>query len=281
MQIRYTTLDKMNCLTNREMDFLLYIARFQDDYGNVVGICYKDLCANKREHLHMCKQTFYNVLRSLQDKGLITYAQRERGDYDIQILQNAAYNAEEKAPYININRKIFRSKEFIKMKAKEKFMLLDFMRSTACNHGKRIIGKGEFYKKYRKILNLSQRVIQQYLHTLKKYFLIFVKEGKYYINFLPNQFQAVTHGGRPLGAKEQRRKYLSVVLCRRCSVRNYTEKSMQELSILLRQYTTAIEESGYQVLQLFKSCLLKSVEEDPERKLNPAYVNKLINQCLA
>ena len=31
-------------ITNKEIDFLIYISRFQDDNGKVYGIHYKELC---------------------------------------------------------------------------------------------------------------------------------------------------------------------------------------------------------------------------------------------
>ena len=32
MKIKYALLDKLNSLTNKEVDFILYVARYQDDY---------------------------------------------------------------------------------------------------------------------------------------------------------------------------------------------------------------------------------------------------------
>ena len=70
------------------------------------------------------------------------------------------------------------------MKAHEKYMLLDLMRSTALNRGIRVINVKEFYHKYCNILQVSKRMIQVYLQTLRKYFSVHIKNGKYYIKFL-------------------------------------------------------------------------------------------------
>ena len=83
MKIKYSLLDRLCNLTNKEVDFLLYVAHYQDDYGRIRGIYYRDVC----QACDMCKQTFYDVLRSLQQKGVITYVRADR-DYNITILDN-------------------------------------------------------------------------------------------------------------------------------------------------------------------------------------------------
>lgn len=278
MQIRVATLEKMNTLTNREMDFLLYIARFQDKNGRVAGVYWRDLCQNKKEQFTMCKQTFYNALYSLTEKGLISYEQKEKGDYDILILNNEAYDPQEKAPYININRRIFRSKEFIRMKAKEKFMLMDFMYWTAANHGQRSIGVTAFYERYKKKLQVSDRLICQYLHTMKKYFLIVLRKGKYFIQFLTGRFTEPTKGGKSYGGKEQRREYLAKLVLRRCGVKEYSEKTVTDIETLIRQYGTEIREKGFDLLSLFQKCIRQCIVGDTDAHISTAYINKLIQQ---
>lgn len=83
MKIKYSLLDRLCNLTNKEVDFLLYIAHYQDDYGRIRGIYYRDVC----RACDMCKQTFYDVLRSLQQKSIITYVRADQ-DYNITILDN-------------------------------------------------------------------------------------------------------------------------------------------------------------------------------------------------
>ena len=51
MKIKYSLLDKLNSLTNKEVDFILYVARYQDDYGCIRGMYYRDVC----ENADMCK----------------------------------------------------------------------------------------------------------------------------------------------------------------------------------------------------------------------------------
>lgn len=104
-------------------------------------------------------------------------------DFDIY-LENRTFSQQKTPDYIDLNKVLFQSKEFFKMKAHEKYMLLDLMRSTALNRGMRVISVKEFYHKYCNILQVSKRMIQVYLQTLRKYFSVHIKDGKYYIKFL-------------------------------------------------------------------------------------------------
>ena len=139
MKIKYSLLDKLNSLTNKEIDFILYVARYQDDYGCIRGMYYRDAC----ENADMCKQTFYDTLRSLQAQGIITYS-RVNQDYDITILDNDfSYPGAYHEGYINVSRQVFHTRRFHELKAKEKLLLLHFMKITHSASGSYQIGTGK------------------------------------------------------------------------------------------------------------------------------------------
>ena len=88
MQLAYETLLKLNNVSRTEMNIFLQCVRYQDDQGQVIGAYYRyfmKLLGFKS------KQTFYNVLRSLSEKKLLTYAQNVKGDFDIWI-NNPVYS---------------------------------------------------------------------------------------------------------------------------------------------------------------------------------------------
>lgn len=104
MQLAYETLLKLNNVSRTEMNIFLQCVRYQDDQGQVIGAYYRyfmKLLGFKS------KQTFYNVLRSLSEKKLLTYAQNVKGDFDIWI-NNPVYSKQEKPDYIDLNKVIFR-----------------------------------------------------------------------------------------------------------------------------------------------------------------------------
>ena len=276
MQLAYETLLKLNNVSKTEMNIFLQCVRYQDEKGQVIGAYYKyfmDLLGFKS------KQTFYNVLRSLSEKKLLSYTQNVRGDYDIHV-ENQAYVHQEKPDYIDLN-KVFQ------LKAHEKYILLDLMRSTALNNGIRVIRVEEFYHRYCKALRVSKRVIQVYLHTLRKYFSVRIKDGKYYIKFLGGKLfekpkRAVT-GKRNTyisnnTAVDQQREYIGTVLLRRQQLARKRQEDALELGKLMYQYRATINELGKDVLSVFNTVLHNHAEESILFDIK--YFHKMLRQAL-
>lgn len=283
MQLAYETLLKLNNVSRTEMNIFLQCVRYQDEEGQVVGAYYKyfmDLLGFKS------KQTFYNVLRSLSEKKLLSYTQNVKGDYDIHV-ENQAYVHQEKPDYIDLNKVIFQSKEFFRLKAHEKYMLLDLMRSTALNKGIRVIRVEEFYQKYCKALQVSKRIIQIYLHTLRKYFSVHIKDGKYYIKFLGGKLfekpKRAIKGKRSTyisnsTAVDQQREYIGTVLLRRKQLARKRQEDALELGKLMYQYRSIIRKMGKDVLSVFSTVLHDHAEESTLFDIK--YFHKMLRQAL-
>ena len=213
MKIKYSLLDKLNSLTNKEVDFILYVARYQDDYGCIRGMYYRDVCKNA----DMCKQTFYDTLRSLQAQGIITYS-RVNQDYDITILDNDfSYPGAYHEGYINVSRQVFHTRRFHELKAKEKLLLLHFMKITHSASGSYQIGTGKLYTKYMQLLGVTKRVLRGYLHSLKKFFAIGIKDGKYFISYLRTVFNDRVE----VSETDQYMRHLVRVSCRRAKIKDF------------------------------------------------------------
>ena len=283
MQLAYETLLKLNNVSRTEMNIFLQCVRYQDEEGQVVGAYYKyfmDLLGFKS------KQTFYNVLRSLSEKKLLSYTQNVKGDYDIHV-ENQAYVHQEKPDYIDLNKEIFQSKEFFRLKAHEKYMLLDLMRSTALNKGIRVIRVEEFYQKYCKALQVSKRIIQIYLHTLRKYFSVRIKDGKYFIKFLGGKLfekpKRAIKGKRSTyisnnTAVDQQREYIGTVLLRRKQLARKRQEDALELGKLMYQYRSIIREMGKDVFSVFSTVLHNHAEESTLFDIK--YFHKMLRQAL-
>lgn len=265
LKIKYRLLKKFVNLTNKENDFLLYVARFQNEKGEVIGIYYKDIMKN----CGMCKQTFYAVLRSLVKKGIITYT-RENNDYNITILDNDfSYPESYKEGYVNLFRKIFRSKKFRNLKAKEKILLLLFLKITHENTSSYQIGTKNFYDKYTKLLGVTVRVLRGYLHSLRKFFSIGIKDGKYFITYLSNVFKD------RLGEVNQYLDHVVKVGCRRNKV-DVDPEAVNDTIQLIKQYRQEAREAGQNILDVLNSCLTKC----KDGILNSKYIHKLIRKAL-
>lgn len=272
MKIKYALLDKLNTLTNREIDFILYVARFQDECGYVKGLYYRNVCDNAK----MCKQTFYDTLRSLKQKGIITY-NRVDSDYDITILNNDfSYPSAYSEGYINVSRKVFHTEKFRKLKAKEKILLLHFMKITHSSNSSYQIGTDKLYKKYMDMLGVTKRVLRGYLHTLRKYFSIGIKDGKYFINYLASVFNNRVE----VSETDQYFDHLVLVSCRRSRIKRVAEQEVKEIITVIKQYRQDAMNSGKKIVDLVDTCIQGSVEGTKEKVLNSRYVHKLVRTAL-
>lgn len=268
MKIKYSLLDKLNSLTNKEVDFILYVARYQDDYGCIRGMYYRDVCKNA----DMCKQTFYDTLRSLQAQGIITYS-RVNQDYDITILDNDfSYPGAYHEGYINVSRQVFHTRRFHELKAKEKLLLLHFMKITHSASGSYQIGIGKLYTKYMQLLGVTKRVLRGYLHSLKKFFAIGIKDGKYFISYLRTVFNDRVE----VSETDQYMRHLVRVSCRRAKIKDFVPAAVKDVVTIMKQYRKEAQESsiGKSIFEIVDDCICQAKE------LNSKYIHKLVRGAL-
>ena len=180
--IPFTFIDKLNNLTNCEMDMILWLLERKNSQGLVGGVrvsMFKEM---------MAKQSFYNALDGLQNKEIINVKHNKNtGDHDIFIYgcsDDDCVDESGKARYINLNRELFKSAAFKNLTSRAKYMVLDFYVKTSvkinasgtkATHEKYM---NEFYEKYINDMKRTKRRIRQYLHNLKEFFNITLKKGK-------------------------------------------------------------------------------------------------------
>ncbi len=128
MKIKHTNLNKImqNC-TSKEIDFILYIAQFQDDQGIVKGINYKDLCND----IGIAQSTFFHVISSLEAKEIITinYLNNDYSFWTITINNNTFTEPSAfKEGYLNINYTLLHSTQFQELRKGEKVIILNLLK---------------------------------------------------------------------------------------------------------------------------------------------------------
>lgn len=274
MKIKYSLLDSWceRNLTNMEIVFLIHIARFQDEYGRVMGIYYRDICAS----CGMSIQTFYDVLYSLADKGIITY-NRVNDDYDITILNNDfSYKGSYEEGYINVSRSVFDSKSFRSLRAKEKMLFMFFMKVTHENGKSYQIGTEKFYKKYTTLLGVTKNILRTYLHSLRKFFSIGRKDGKYFITYLASVFKP----RRPVSETDQFLGHVVKADCRRSKIKDIEVESISDTIQLVKQYRQEARDQGFDILKIISDCISYSVQNFKHKILDAKYVHKLVRQQL-
>lgn len=179
MRLPIKLIEKLNNLTNCEMNMYLWLCENQNDNGAVSGIRPSDFLDM------MSKQSFYNSLKGLTDKGLIRLGLRKkRHEYKISLNEVTIVGDEWKEGYINLNKKLFQCEDFKKLKSREKYLMLLFYVKTSVavtpsgTKAVHSMEKDTFYEKYSKLLNRSKRRIMEYMHSLKKFFNINIKLRK-------------------------------------------------------------------------------------------------------
>lgn len=179
MRLPIKLIEKLNNLTNCEMNMYLWLCENQNDNGAVSGVRPSDFLDI------MSKQSFYNALNGLNDKGLIRLGLRKkRHEYKISLNEVTIVGDEWKEGYINLNKKLFQCEDFKKLKSREKYLMLLFYVKTSVavtpsgTKAVHSMEKDTFYEKYSKLLNRSKRRIMEYMHSLKKFFNINIKLRK-------------------------------------------------------------------------------------------------------
>lgn len=266
-------------LTSKEIDFLLYVSRFQDDNGNVAGVHYREVC----EAMHMSYQGFYDVKKSLVEKGFIESTKSNRIDHDIKIIDNAFLSQEDiNAGYVNTNKEIFRNEDFYKMKAGAKLLALQFIKVSRSNRGQYKIGKNTFYEKYTSMLGVDRRAIRVYLMQLRKFFSIGIKDGMYYMR---PKVAGLTAGH--VFESDNFNDHNVEVMCRRNKIKNPEKKSLKDVSGLIKQYKKMALEVHKDIIGVLNQAIEKSIEQLNInektlriRELKPKLIHKILKEEL-
>ena len=231
-------------VTNKELDFLLYIARYQNEQGVAAGVYYKDVC----ESMGISYQGFYDCKRTLEEKEIIYCEKRSYFDWDITILGNSFKGKENYGRgYVNIHCGMVRSQGFQKCRAGAKLLALILLRNWKINlkkSGSRAftILKDNFNGKYAKLFQVTPRILRGYLGELQEFLSIYLEEGrKYYITF---REAAVSSGKTKHMARnenEELRMHDVIVSCRRNRIKEISEKIAGNLCQVLSQHHRQIE----------------------------------------
>lgn len=175
-KLKNTYIDKMvlSQLSSKEIDFILYIAQYQNEVGLVSSVYYKDVCSA----INISIQKFYDILEVLKKKSLIKTEKISRADICVTLLDNSFYDKDFSSGYLNVASMDFQKEKFMNMKAGSKLLFLYMQRFV---QGKHMLVQ-KFYSDFCKRFGKSQKSLQRYLHELKenKYLWISKKRNKAY-----------------------------------------------------------------------------------------------------
>lgn len=283
--IKNSIIDKMIAarLTSNEIDFLIYVSRFQDFDGHVSGIHYKEVC----EAMNMSYQGFYDVKNSLEEKGFIRSEKSNRIDHDITILNNEFKRDEDyNEGYVKTDHNIFYMDEFFTLKAGAKLLAMYMMKVTRSGKGSFQIGVDKFYDEksgYPKRFGVSKRVMRTYLMEIKEFFSIGIKDKKYFIT--PKKIVY-----RKPGQDSQEKVFIQhnvEVIMRRNKIKDVCNKAKEDVCKLYNQYKNDAKGEQRAILEVLKTAVERSLEvlninekRIVKRDLKPKLVHMIVKQEL-
>lgn len=161
-------------ISKSEVSFILHIAQYQDNYGIVHSVYYKDICAA----INISTQKFYDILNTLAKKRLISFEKVNPADFKVCLINNDFSDKNFKQGYINVAEKDFRRSSFVSMKAGAQLLYLFTQRFTKGKH----MLLNNFYEEFCEKFHIKHKTLQLYLQELKekKYLFISKKRNKAY-----------------------------------------------------------------------------------------------------
>lgn len=264
--------------TSREIDFVIYLAQYQNAYGEVEGVHYKDVC----DALGVSIQGFYDLKNSLTEKSIIECVKRDYTDWDITVLDNAFPDEESyKKGYFQLHRQMFHSKTFQKMKAKAKLLAMEFMRFNLTNKCAHEIGTKRFFEKYKEIFGVDEAALRGYLSQLRKLFNINIKDGKYYFDIKSSMSEIAKGNKHTKNQNYNDQMYHTVI--RRNRIKKVYENARNDIYHVLNIYHDELSHSmaGMGFTKVVKDSIRVLNESSKSRKKKSHLRPKLINKLLA
>lgn len=305
MKIKNNILENLIGLTECEWKLFEYLVRRQDEKGFIYGVHNKSVC----QQMKMSKQSFYNSLRGLAKKNIITYVpgttikytpkkstpnniddntvdewdglQPVSIDFNVTIIGNDfSYEGANNEGYVSLQRRMFKSKEFKKLKPNEKFLVfwLAHITNERTQSYKRKIK--EFYAQYSKMLNVSKRAIHSYIEKIKDFFNISLKRGILYIKYNSKMFKKDSNQN----TKTNSNYNFVEALARQMRIKKASQKQIRDTAALMKQYEKSAETYGSNIKGLIimaLSACARLEKKQKNKELIPEYVHSVIRTKLS
>lgn len=305
MKIKNNILENLIGLTECEWKLFEYLVRRQDEKGFIYGVHNKSVC----QQMKMSKQSFYNSLRGLAKKNIITYVpgttikytpkkstpnniddntvdewdglQPVSIDFNVTIIGNDfSYEGANNEGYVSLQRRMFKSKEFKKLKPNEKFLVfwLAHITNERTQSYKRKIK--EFYAQYSKMLNVSKRAIHSYIEKIKDFFNISLKRGILHIKYNSKMFKKDSNQN----TKTNSNYNFVEALARQMRIKKASQKQIRDTANLMKQYEKSAETYGSNIKGLIimaLSACARLEKKQKNKELIPEYVHSVIRTKLS
>ena len=281
-KLKNSYIDQMikNRTTSKEIDFLLYISMFQDEHGKVNSVYYKDVC----ESLNVSIQTFYDVISSLQKKGLVVFYKENSADVTVTLVNNDFSDGDFSCGYLKVASKKFQDKRFMNLKGGSKLLYLYMQRFTSGRH----MLVSEFYKHFCEFMGVTAKSIQRYLLELKNAALLFTsrKRNKAYHYEMNLRNSSVLDLFEPDIMAESTAFTENICALIQCNFKKYLPDNDRKRGILLHNLASLSEQQRFRGMDPIRYLidtisLSLRIQKKEKRKniiLSAPYVNKLMSE---
>lgn len=267
--------------TKGELNTILYLCKHQDEQGKIIGVHYRNVV----KEVDFCNQSFYRIIPSLEDKGLISYVHhKDTGDYDITLNGNDFSDGDYSCGYISLRRMVFNTGKFKRLKANEMLLVLRLLYLCQSNGGRFVIGRNTFIETYMDKLGVKKRAIEKYLHVLRQYFDVRLDRKLY--TFIPKNFM-----NRNISVSDEtfHNEYVVATMARRQRIRKVSKEEVAETAKLVNQYKEYAAVARKDIWGIIQCCLVQSLEyinrdkrsrERKEYSLRYKLIHKLLRKEL-
>lgn len=264
-------------LTSAEFDFIMCLAMRQNNRGIISGVYYRDIC----EQIGVSYQEFYNILYSLEKKGLITRTKENYIDHDVVLTDNVCETqADFMDGYVHLTT-MFTDDKFRKMKVGAKIIALETYRIAMTNKASYRKKKKAFFAEWSKKLGVQKRSIRVYLHEIESYFSVGVKDDVMYIT-PKKQAKEYTQTSE---TKNCVYAYVKAVCRRKKIPYGQKDKNVEDVAKLIVQYQKEAKDIAKKVAACISNSvdlINKDIVEKKEwtRELRPKFIHKLLKKML-
>lgn len=290
----YNRIYQDKSLSRLELTLLFWLASKQNEYGYVNGIYYSDIAAE----LDCSVSGFYLTRDSLVKKNYIEWDKSDTADMDIKLYDNSfVFNGETVYEnYIDIDIPIFKDKAFFKLKAGSIKLAMYIIKrveaagavtlaNTPSASGadtdkarKLWFNPVKMIKKFKEILSVKSRSINEYLEELKEWISYgrVQSEGTMYQVVTVLKKGIVKNNVSKHSYPEQEAYVQKVkMFCRRKKIEN-EEKHLKDTADLLKQYRNAEKAGGFNLSTL----LMTAIENTCTEILNSYNVHKSLRNLI-
>lgn len=280
-KLRNSYIDRMISakLSSSEIDFILHIAKWQNDCGTVESVYYKEVCSS----LHISTQTFYNILNRLSILGLIQYNKPNDADIRVTLIRNDFSSCDYKdnaEGYLNVEKNDFSSDRFMNLKAGAKLLYLYSQRFI---NGKHML-LHKFYSEFSALFGVTEKSMQFYIRQLKERALLFItkKRNRSYNYEISFKLSTVLHK-KSIAMRRESDRYKENIVS--LITNNYrknlpTDNVKAVLSDIVDSVITRVGKTNNTAITLFRA-LNRSIDiKVNEGQSKPTLNAALVNKCL-